>query len=215
MIRLPPLKLVRFDEKKHLPKTAEEKLNDDFFILLTAYIGERSGLKVNRLNLQKTIFLTKLALHEKGVKFFNTSFYKYLYGPYQKRVHFSTQRLSNYSLIEKEEEVGDGIKLTNEGVNFINFALGKILDNEALKEYIETTREFLEEYSGDKAGKSIDSTHKMAVKAGGETTTVDDLTTSEDYYLEPATSVTYKATLVAPQEAITNLANYREYSLGI
>ena len=214
MFKLPPLKLVRFDEDRHLPKTAEEKLNDDFFILLTAYIGERSGLKVNRLNLQKTIFLTKLALHEKGIKFFNTSFYKYIYGPYQKRVHFSTQRLSNYSLIEKEEKAGDDIKLTNEGVNFLNFALEKLPNNEAFKNFIEITRAFLEEYSGDKAGKLIDLTHEMEVKTDEDTKRMDSLTTNEDYYLEPATDVTYTAAIMAPQEAITNLANYREYSLG-
>lgn len=214
MIRLPPLKLVRFDEKKHLPKTAEEKLSDDFFILLTSYIGERSGLQVNRLNLQKTIFLTKLVLHEKGIKFFNTSFYRYLYGPYQKRVHFSTQRLVNYSLIENEERAGDNIKLTSEGINFLTFALEKLPNNDVFREYVETTNMFLEKYSGGKAGKSIDLTHKMAVKTNKGIKTIDDLATSEEYYLEPATDTKYTATIQAPREAITNLANYREYSLG-
>lgn len=214
-MNLPKLKLVRFDENKHLPKTAEEKLSDDFFILLTAYIGENSGLKVNRLNLQKTLFLTKLALHEKGIKFFNTGFYRYSWGPYQKRVHFSTQRLSSYSLIEKEENAGEDIKLTNEGVNFLLFTLEKLPNSDAFKEFVETTKAFLEEYSGTKAGRSIDLTHAMKVETGQATKTVEDLASSEDYYLEPATEVKYTATITAPQEAITNLANYREYSLGL
>lgn len=213
MPSLPKLKLVKFDKSKHLPKTAEEKLNDDFFILLTAYVGETSGLKVNRLNLQKTIFLTKLALHEKGIRFFNTSFYKYMWGPFQKRVHFSAQRLSSYSLIEKGP--GEDIKLTSEGINFLLFTLEKLTDNKAFKEYLETTKRFLEEYSGDKAGRSIDLTHTMKVETDKGTKTVDDLAASEDYYLEPATEVEYKETIAAPPEAITNLANYREYSLGI
>ena len=213
MVKLPALKLVRFNEDRHLPKTAEEKLNDDFFILLTAYIGERSGLKVNRLNLQKTIFLTKLALHEKGIKFFNTSFCRHLYGPYQKRVHFSTQRLTKYSLIEKEEIVGNDIVLTNEGVNFLNFVLEKLPENEAFKSYFETTKGFLEEYSGDRAGRSIDQTHKMKVRTSKGIRRVEDLTTDENYYLEPEIDVSYKASVEAPQEAIANLANYREYSL--
>lgn len=215
MTSLPKLKLVKFDESKHLPKTAEEKLNDDFFILLTSFIGENNGLQVNRLNLQKTIFLTKLALYQKGIKFFNTDFYKYQFGPFQKRIHFSTQRLAKYSLIEKEDDAGANIKLTNEGINFLLFTLEKLPQDAAFKEYLETTKNYLQEYSGDKAGKSIDLTHSMEVETDRGVKKVEDLASSEEYYLEPATEVKYKETIAAPPEAITNLANYREYSLGI
>ncbi len=210
---LPKLRLVKFDEDKHLPKTVEEKLSDDFFVLLTAYIGESGGLEVNRLNLQKTIFLTKIVLHEKGIKFFNTSFYKYLYGPYQKRVHFSTQRLVNYSLIEEEEKTGNNIVLTNEGINFLIFTLEKLSANPAFKEYQDIARGFLKEYSGKKAYKSIDLTHSMKVQIDGGIKTIEELADSEDFYLEPANTVKYKTEIVAPGEAVTNLLNYREYAL--
>ncbi len=215
MPSLPKLKLVKFNENKHLPKTAEEKLSDDFFILLTAFIGENNGLQVNRLNLQKAIFLTKLVLHQKGIKFFNTNFYKYTFGPFQKRIHYSAQRLAKYSLIEKEDDAGDNIKLTNEGVNFLLFTLEKLPQDEAFKEYLDITRKFLQEYSGNKAGKSIDLTHSMEVQTEKGVIKVDDLASSEEYYLEPDTQVKYTATIMAPQEAIGNLANYRAYSLGL
>ncbi|MCX6706425.1 MAG: hypothetical protein NTV24_05010 [Candidatus Woesebacteria bacterium] len=210
---MPKLKLVKFDEEKHLPKTVEEKLNDDFFILLTAYIGETNGLAVNRLNLQKTIFLTKLVLYEKGIKFFNTSFYKYLYGPYQKRVFFSTQRLAGYSLIEKEDKTGNDIVLTNEGINFLIFTLGKLSEDPNFKEYRDITKSFLQEFSGKNARKSIDITHSMKVQIDGETKTVNDLADTEDLYLEPVERVNYKSEIVAPEDAIINLVNYREYAL--
>lgn len=211
---LPKIKRVKFDEAKHLPKNLEEKINDEFFILLTTFLGERQGLKVNRLNLQKTLFLTKILLHQEGIKFFNTGFYKYLHGPYQKKLHFATQRLASYTLIEKEDIAGNNIILTNKGINFLLFALQKMKKDEAFRKYTETALICLSKFSGDKAGKSIDFTHSLRVKVGNQTKTIHKLEDSENYYLEPSEKTKVKKIIKAPSEAIANLINFRAYSVS-
>lgn len=210
---LPKLKLVKFDEAKHLPENLEEKISDEFFILLTTFLGERRGLKVNRLNLQKTLFLTKILLHQEGIKFFNTGFYKYLHGPYQKRLHFTTQSLSSYALIEKESVVGNNIVLTNKGINFLLFALQKMDKDKAFRKYTETALACLSKFSGDKAGKAIDFTHSLRVKVGDQIKTIHEIEDSEDYYLEPTEKTKVKKIIKVPSEAIANLINFRAYSI--
>lgn len=210
---LPKLKLVKFNEVKHLPKDLEGKINDEFFILLTTFLGERRGLEVNRLNLQKTLFLTKIVLRKEGIQFFNTGFYKHLYGPYQKRLHFTTQSLSSYNLIEKEAVTGKNIVLTNKGINFLLFALQKMNKDEAFEKYTETALTCLSKFSGDKAGKAIDFTHSLQVKVGDQTKTIHEIKDSEDYYLEPLEETKVKKIIKAPSEAIANLINFRAYSI--
>lgn len=210
---LPIFKLVKFDKKKHFPKTIEEKLSDDFFILLTTFIGESHELRVNRLNLQKTLFLTKGLLYQEGIHFFNTGFYKFLYGPFQKKIFYSTQRLSTYSLLKKECETESDIRLSANGVNFLLFTLKKLKRDGALKKYKETVLDYLSEFSGNKAGKAIDLTHSIKVKVGGKIKALHEIEDNEDYYLEPLKKIKTKKTLSAPPEAIANLVNFRAYSI--
>lgn len=107
------MKLVDFDQNVHMPRHIADKLNDLFFILLVLKKGEEKNIPTTTGVLIKTLFKTKI---DSEVKFFNTGFYLYNKGPFNKCFYTYIDELSSVGIVQKD---GYNLSLTTKGLTLI------------------------------------------------------------------------------------------------
>ncbi len=109
----PQIKLVDFDSNIHIPRHLADKLNDLFFILLVLKKGEEKNIATTIGVLIKTLFNTKI---NSEIKFFNTGFYLYNHGPFNKDFYGYIDELSSVGIVQKDNH---NLSLTTKGLILI------------------------------------------------------------------------------------------------
>lgn len=174
MSKKPELKLADFDSQKHAPKNLGEQINDLYFIIYVLSKALEKNIKVDTLNLNKTLFQLKLNLAiDNNIDFLMTDFYTLKKGPFNKELAYDYVQILEKGGFVVEED--NKISIKSKGLELYD-----LLESYLEREYPDDaqkisslTLKYVNRYKNH--DKAIEDTHDLMVQDGNKVVSVDTL----------------------------------------
>jgi len=180
--KIPKLRLVDYDPKKHEPQNIHDRLNDLFFMLSILNKAEQLNETITHGELIKTLFITKIEISEnKKINFFNTGFYPYNHGPFNRSFYTYLQELEESGLVQKN---GNDYSLTTKGLDETQILVDEAMTNSNYKILDKQIEENLLEVTKSGFGKIVHELHesRVIINDDGKSVKMGDIIKNKDDY---------------------------------